>query len=160
MAEIRNSRQRAALLEELRSRKDHPSAEMLYDALKKEHPHMSLGTVYRNLALLCELGEVKKIPCAGGTERYDGFLSEHDHFVCRVCGKVMDLCPPEQTCGALGSQASGISAGTTASQASGKSYAGTRIPGYDSVPSEVGDVESHSLIFYGICRECKENAEK
>lgn len=126
MAEIRNSRQREALLAELRSRKDHPSAEMLYDALKKEHPHMSLGTVYRNLALLCGLGEIKKIPCGDGSERYDGFTQPHDHFVCRICGRVADV----------------------ASQPVDAS-------GYAAVPSEIGDVESHSLIFYGICRECK-----
>lgn len=132
MAEIRNSRQRAALLEELRSRKDHPSAEMLYDALKKEHPHMSLGTVYRNLALLTGLGEIKKIPCGDGSERYDGFTGPHDHFVCRICGRVMDVdAQPADTA-----------------------------PGYAAVLSGIGEVESHSLIFYGICRECKEKAGK
>ena len=140
MAKIRKSCQREALLAELRSRKDHPSAEMLYDALKKEYPHMSLGTVYRNLALLTGLGEIKKIPCAGDSERYDGFTGPHDHFVCRVCGRVVDVMPA----GAAGN----------ADEEKTAAVHGT------AVPSEIGDVESHSLTFYGICRECKNKAAK
>ena len=91
MGELKYSRQREALLRELRSRKDHPTADTLYQELRKEYPHISLGTVYRNLALLCELGEIKKIPCGDGSERYDGFVDPHNHFVCSKCGKVIDL---------------------------------------------------------------------
>ena len=85
------SRQRAAILEELRSRRDHPSAEMIYEAVKIKYPKISLGTIYRNLSLLCDTGDIIKVCQASGGERYDGFTNLHNHFVCKKCGKVIDL---------------------------------------------------------------------
>ena len=57
----RYSRQREAVLENLRARYDHPTADMIYTDLKKSFPNLSLGTVYRNLAVLCEAGTILKI---------------------------------------------------------------------------------------------------
>ena len=127
MAELKFSRQRAALLVELRSRRDHPTADMLYQAVRIKYPKISLGTIYRNLALLCELGEIKKIPCIDGSERYDGFTYPHDHFVCRRCGKVIDM-------------------------ESEKKDFDKKVNNKD-----IGCVEDYSLIYYGLCRECKKN---
>ena len=45
----------------LQGRKDHPTADMLYTDVRKEFPNISLGTVYRNLSLLSELGEIKRL---------------------------------------------------------------------------------------------------
>ena len=130
MGELKYSRQREALLRELRSRKDHPTADTLYQELRKEYPRISLGTVYRNLALLCELGEIKKIPCGDGSERYDGFVDPHNHFVCSECGKVIDLTEPVPECE-------------------------TKVKNKD-----IGCVNCYSLIYYGLCKECLKNKNK
>ena len=124
MGAIKYSRQREALLKELRSRKDHPTADTLYQKLREDYPKISLGTVYRNLALLCEMGEIKKIPCGDGSERYDGYVAAHDHFVCSGCGRVIDLD------GAVMK---------TATKVNNK---------------EIGCVDDYSLIYYGLCKEC------
>ena len=61
MATLKYSRQRESIKNFLAGRKDHPTAETVYSNLRQEQPHISLGTVYRNLALLTELGEIRKI---------------------------------------------------------------------------------------------------
>ncbi len=91
MHAIRFSRQRAAIIEALRARYDHPTAEMLYQQLRQEHPNLSLGTVYRNLAQLEEQGDSIRVRGAAGPDRYDGVVAAHDHLQCRVCGAVSDL---------------------------------------------------------------------
>ena len=88
---IKRSRQREAILNFLASRKDHPTAETVYSNLKNDYPNISLGTVYRNLALLTELGEIQKISTANGSDRYDYDTSEHYHFFCENCSSVLDL---------------------------------------------------------------------
>ena len=85
------SRQREALLTELRSRKDHPTAEDLYLSLRAVLPNYSLGTVYRNLADLSSDGVIMKITSGYGPERYDGNVKPHGHFTCAKCGRVIDL---------------------------------------------------------------------
>ena len=79
----KHSRQRDAILKNLSSRLDHPTADMIYRDLREEYPRISLGTVYRNLNLLAELGQIRKIHCEGGTEHYDYDTSDHCHFVCK-----------------------------------------------------------------------------
>lgn len=59
---LRNTKQREAIRENLIHRTDHPTADMIYSDIKEEHPNISLGTVYRNLAVLEELGEILKLP--------------------------------------------------------------------------------------------------
>ena len=85
------SRQREAILNELRSRRDHPTADMVYEAVKKDFPTISLGTVYRNLSLLADLGEILELSEGDGPKHYDGFTDDHDHFVCTNCGKIIDI---------------------------------------------------------------------
>lgn len=88
----RYSRQREAILENLRARYDHPTADMIYADLKQDHPKLSLGTVYRNLSLLCENGDILRIGmAANGRERYDGHVHPHAHFFCECCGEVYDV---------------------------------------------------------------------
>ena len=89
------SRQRETIRNHLTGRMDHPTAEMIYTALKEEDPKLSLGTVYRNLALLTEQGEIRKIQTANGPDRYDGNRTEHYHFLCRKCCQIFDLYPKE-----------------------------------------------------------------
>lgn len=88
---LRHSRQRERIYEYLLASREHPSAEMIYDALRGEIPSLSLGTVYRNLKLLEELGKVRRVTSSQSIERYDACCSDHAHFVCSGCGCVRDL---------------------------------------------------------------------
>lgn len=90
----RQSKQRNAIFAELMSRKDHPTADELYQSLKKDNPQLSLATVYRNLKQLCEEGKVLCIT-SGTSDRYDATVSTHYHFSCDGCHKVYDLDIPE-----------------------------------------------------------------
>lgn len=88
---LRHSHQRDMIYNYMLKTKEHPSAEMIYEELKKQEPTLSLGTVYRNLKLLEELGMVKKVTSVNNVERYDAITSDHIHFVCDKCGAVLDL---------------------------------------------------------------------
>lgn len=88
---IKYSRQREGILKNLQSRKDHPTADMVYESVRKEQPNISLGTVYRNLSLLAEHGLILKISTGVGPDHFDGFVETHHHFICRSCGDVLDL---------------------------------------------------------------------
>ena len=90
MAGIKHSRQRDAIINELCSRTDHPTAETLYWSLKEDFPNLSLGTVYRNLGLLCDDGSIIKIS-VDGADRYDGNAKPHCHFLCRSCKEMSDV---------------------------------------------------------------------
>ena len=89
------SKKREAVLACLRQSKENPTVDMLYQALKPSFPELSLGTVYRNLAVLVEEKQAVSIGTIRGQERYDGRLDPHSHFVCRGCGRVMDLDIPD-----------------------------------------------------------------
>ena len=84
-------RKRNAILSYLRSTDTHPSAEMVYSHLKQEYPDISLGTVYRNLAMFKEKGEIISVGTVNGVERFDGNTMPHVHFVCTGCEAVSDL---------------------------------------------------------------------
>lgn len=91
MAVNKYSRQREAIKEYLAHTKEHPTADMVYMNIRTAYPNISLGTVYRNLNLLAEQGEIIKINCQDGSDRFDGNHNPHYHFVCKSCGKVMDI---------------------------------------------------------------------
>ena len=93
---IKRSKQRDAIQQCLIGRYDHPTAETVYMDIKDEFPNISLGTVYRNLSLLADLGEIQKLTVSGGPDRFDGNPKPHYHFGCRSCGCVMDLDLPQQ----------------------------------------------------------------
>lgn len=89
---MKYSRQRELILETLRHAHTHPTAEQLFVQVKKQMPSISLGTVYRNLNLLAEIGMIRRVESAGSTSiRYDGRNDEHCHLVCSSCGKIMDI---------------------------------------------------------------------
>lgn len=86
------SRQRELILETLRRSEVHLTADEVYMATKKHLPGISLGTVYRNLGLLVELGKIRKLEAAGSAKlRYDGRNDEHCHLICSSCGNVTDV---------------------------------------------------------------------
>lgn len=91
MAAIKYSRQREAIKEFLMTRSDHPTADVIYQNIKLIYPNISLGTVYRNLGLLSDMGEILKITAGDGKEHYDGDVRPHNHFVCKNCGCVIDM---------------------------------------------------------------------
>ena len=84
-------RKRDAILAYLRHTDQHPSAETVYAALKPEIPDLSLGTVYRNIALFKQQGQIISLGSVNGVERYDGNVVPHVHFVCTGCGCIRDL---------------------------------------------------------------------
>ena len=84
-------KKREAILNCLRSTNTHPTAEWVYTQLKAEYPDISLGTVYRNLALFKEQGLVISVGTVNGVERFDADTEPHVHFICRECHKVDDL---------------------------------------------------------------------
>ncbi|MGE4504585.1 MAG: Fur family transcriptional regulator [Desulfovibrionaceae bacterium] len=87
----RLSKQRKVILEELQKVTTHPTADELYDRVRRIIPRISLGTVYRNLEFLCSQGLAIKVGPAGAQKRFDGNTTEHPHVRCSVCGKVEDL---------------------------------------------------------------------
>ena len=127
MAVLKHSRQRDSIRENLRHRTDHPTADMIYADIRKEYPHISLGTVYRNLTLLSDLGEIRRLTGLSGAEHFDGRIVPHNHFICRNCGKIIDLEGPDCT--------------DLIRDAEEKTDA---------------SVDNCNIYFYGYCRECKE----
>lgn len=88
---IKYSKQRESIYRCLAERHDHPTAEMVYVSIKEDFPHISLGTVYRNLSLLADLGRIQKLSTGIGPDRFDGNPMPHYHFQCNDCGRVMDI---------------------------------------------------------------------
>ena len=125
MKTLKHSRQRDAIMRCLMARHDHPTADAVYLSVKEEFPNVSLGTVYRNLNLLADLGEIRRLNCGSGPERFDGDTHPHYHFICRECGQVADLSMDV------------LSQMDEAAQA----HCGGRI-------------DSHITYFYGVCRDC------
>ena len=90
----RITNQKKIILNYLKSVKTHPSAEIIYLAVKKKLPQISLGTVYRVLKNLKERGRIQEIPDI--VSHYDGDISPHAHFICENCRRIYDVfdkCP-------------------------------------------------------------------
>lgn len=88
---MRYSHQREAILQVVKGTKSHPTADMLYEEIKKTIPDISLGTVYRNLNLLVETGDIRALKTCDDKVHFDGDMSPHRHFVCSGCGKITDI---------------------------------------------------------------------
>lgn len=87
--ELKATPQRLSVLKELQ-KKEHPTVDHLYEALRKENPSISLATVYKNLATLKEKGLVIEVNVADGKMRYDIDSHPHIHLVCLKCGAIHD----------------------------------------------------------------------
>lgn len=88
---LKYSRQRESIQKFLDCHRCHPTAETVYRGIRQEFPNVSLGTVYRNLNLLADRGEILRISVGNGPDRYDGNARPHYHFICTRCGAVLDL---------------------------------------------------------------------
>jgi Fur family ferric uptake transcriptional regulator len=87
----RNTPQRRVILEELQASHSHPTAAELFALVRQKLPRISLGTVYRNLEVLCEDGHINKLELAGVETRFDAITQPHLHIRCTRCHKVEDL---------------------------------------------------------------------
>lgn len=119
------SSKRSAIINAIQSTDTHPSAAWVYETLKDEYPNLSLGTVYRNIALFKEQGIVVSVANVDGEERIDGNTMPHAHFVCKQCKNVYDI---------FNTSLSGVDKELSES-------------GYN--------VDAVSLTFYGTCADCK-----
>lgn len=125
MAARKYSRQRELIKEFLQTRKDHPTADMVYTNVRRKNPNISLGTVYRNLTCLAEDGEINRLNMGDGVDRFDADTTPHYHFVCTACGCVIDL------------EMDSIESITEAAAAHFK-----------------GHIAGHKTYFYGVCGSC------
>ena len=84
------TRQRKVILEELLKQNDHPSADEIYQMVRRRIPRISLGTVYRNLEVLVSMGKIQKLELSGALKRYDWNTNKHYHIRCVCCDRVDD----------------------------------------------------------------------
>lgn len=125
MKTLKYSRQRESIKTCLMNRTDHPTADALYLSIREEFPNISLGTVYRNLNLLVELGEIISFTCGDGSVHFDYTTTPHYHFVCKTCGHIIDL-PVSMV----------------------------RDTSEFLTEPVAGRIDSHSVFFYGECGDC------
>ncbi|MEJ2134335.1 MAG: transcriptional repressor, partial [Desulfofustis sp.] len=90
-SDIRLTPQRQVILEELAKVKTHPTANEVYDMVRKRLPRIGLGTVYRNLELMADNGMILKLEVGGSQKRFDAITELHYHIRCARCGKVDDI---------------------------------------------------------------------
>ncbi|MEG0752720.1 MAG: transcriptional repressor [Angelakisella sp.] len=88
---MKYSRQRELILNTVQSFPIHPTADTVYESVRQKEPKISLGTVYRNLNQLSEVGMLLKLPMPSGGDRFDGRLDDHLHIICSRCGAVADI---------------------------------------------------------------------
>ncbi len=90
----RMTKQRRVILDVLRDTKSHPTADWVYEQVRKQMPRISLGTVYRNLRVLKEKGDIVELNYGSTYSRFDGNTENHYHFVCQDCGRIDDVFVP------------------------------------------------------------------
>ena len=130
MATLKYSRQREAIKDFLMTRKDHPTADVVYENIKKIYPNISLGTVYRNLSLLSAIGEIQKLSNFGSADHFDGCVEPHCHFMCTRCERIIDL------------ESEGIH---HIMELAGENFG--------------GKITDYSARFFGLCEDCLKEAE-
>ena len=89
--QTRMTKQRRIIIEELRKERTHPTADDLHARVRMQLPHISLGTVYRNLDFLAETGVILKLDMAGSIRRFDSVTEPHAHIRCIRCGRIGDM---------------------------------------------------------------------
>ncbi|HCP15181.1 MAG TPA: transcriptional repressor [Peptococcaceae bacterium] len=119
------TRQKKIILDVLKAVNTHPTAEWIYQEAKQQIPGLSLGTVYRNLNLLRDNGEIMELNYGSSQSHFDGNAANHYHFQCRNCGEVFDLELP--LIKNIETKASGV---------------------------DGHKIEGHRLEFYGLCKTC------
>jgi Fur family peroxide stress response transcriptional regulator len=87
---FRATPQRIAIAQIVLNSKDHPTAEQVYQAVKKKYPTLSSATMYQTLHLLTEIGMLQELGFSDRGSRYDPNTSPHINIICRNCGKIQD----------------------------------------------------------------------
>jgi Fur family ferric uptake transcriptional regulator len=128
---LRMTRQRKVVLEELRKLNTHPSADQIYKVVRHRLPRISLGTVYRNLEVLSELGEIQKLELSGLLKRFDWNTKKHYHIRCVRCSRIDDA--PIAPLNQLDNELNGAT---------------------------VFEIIGHNLEFTGLCPECSGKEHK
>ena len=123
---MKYSRQRELVLNSVLWSNEHPTAEMIYENVRKEIPNISLGTVYRNLNQLVKHGMIRKVLLPGESDRFDKTLEHHNHVYCKKCHQLFDI----------------------------SSFNVEKIN--QTIERETGfQLLSHDIIFQGICKQCR-----
>ena len=126
---MRMTKQKKVILEVLKNTTSHPTADWVYEQAKKQIPDISLGTVYRNLNVLRDMGEIMELNYGSSQSRFDGNPKEHYHFTCENCSRVYDIDFPVQR------------------------------EMNDLVERKNGHrVDYHRLEFYGECKDCRKGS--
>ena len=87
----RNTIQRSLVLEAVNRLQCHATADEIYEEIRRDHPNISRATVYRNLNVLSEMGEIRRLETPGGADRFDPRCHDHCHVRCQKCGRVFDV---------------------------------------------------------------------
>lgn len=124
---VRNTVQRQIVLDTVRYLKNHPTADEIYTEIHSGHPKISRGTVYRNLNFLADTGELLKVAMPDSADRFDHNTYKHYHVKCTCCGTVLDV----------------------------------KTDSFDGINTEIEQktgfiLDSHEIIFRGVCPDCKE----
>ena len=123
---VRKTKQREAILGVLKGTTSHPTADWVYEQVRREIPNISLGTVYRNLKLLQQEGKILGLEFAATVTRFDGRTQNHYHFICQQCGLLFNLDEPVDT------------------------------EHDERIAQKTGcDVFYHRSEFYGLCKDCQ-----
>lgn len=122
---LRNTIQRRIIKDMVKNMFTHPTADEVHKEIRKQHPSISKATVYRNLHQLADDGEIRLVLIPDSPERFDARVPQHYHFSCRSCGKIFDV----------------------------------DMEYMDSINEKIRgscdfQIESHDLIFNGLCTEC------
>jgi Fur family ferric uptake transcriptional regulator len=124
---MRLTTQRQIILEELAKVSSHPTANEVYDMVRKRLPRIGLGTIYRNLELMAESGMIQKLEIGGNQKRFDATTIPHHHVRCAACGCVRDVhIQPLRQLDTMAAEASGY------------------------------QISGHNIEFSGYCRDCLE----
>lgn len=123
---VNYSKQREIILDTLKENVVHPTAEYLYEKIKSKDPKISLATLYRNLNQLTQNGIIKKIDGLETSSHFDHNTHKHYHFICSKCHRVFDI---------------------SADVAPDLIEKTENTTGFE--------IQSHDIVFTGICKECK-----
>jgi Fur family ferric uptake transcriptional regulator len=126
----RRTEQLSAVHDVVHRAHDHPSADEVFARVRQRLPHVSLGTVYRNLQKLAALQQLRIVQLANRAARYDGMLEAHDHFLCEQCGELTDLLQRDSK------------------------------PELGHLDRQGYAVSSRSLTFYGLCPSCRSTSRR
>ena len=118
--------QRIAILKKIEGRTDHPSADVLYKELTEDYPTMSIATVYSTAQLLADSGLIKILSIDDKRIYFDPTTATHGHFLCKKCGKLMDLHIDEKM--------------LLQSDSDAEKY--------------IANIDNAEIFFYGICKNC------